>query len=91
MESISFTELAKTPKPFVARGLSQGEFVRDLFIHISKLEGSEGSFFSKADSMLSQYYFIGMFEIYNEPESRSWLLSTRLANMLSRKRFLERC
>ena len=70
MESISFTEFAKAPKLFVTRGLSQGECVRDLFIHISKLEGGEGSFFNKVDSTLSQYYSIGMFEIYNELEKQ---------------------
>lgn len=56
MESISFSEFAKTLKPFVAPGLSQGEFVQDLFIHISKLEGNENPIFNKADATLSQYY-----------------------------------
>ena len=70
MESISFTEFAKTPKPFVACGLSQGGFIHDLFIRISKLEGSENSFSNKADSTLPQYYSSGMFEVYNGLEKR---------------------
>lgn len=70
MESISFAEFAKTPKPFVACGLSQGGFAHDLFIRISKLEGGENSFFNKADSTLPQYYSSGMFEICNELENQ---------------------
>lgn len=70
MESISFTEFAKTPKPFVTCGLSQGGFIHDLFIRISKLEGSENSFSNKADSTLPQYYSSGMFEVYNGLEKQ---------------------
>ena len=41
-----------------------------MFIRISKLEGSENSFFNKADSTLPQYYSSGMFGIYNELEKQ---------------------
>ena len=51
-------------------GLSQGEFIHDLFIRISKLEGSEDSFSNKADSTLPQYYSSGMFEVYNGLEKQ---------------------